>query len=294
LACDADSVATLAQLSALGYSEEELATMVRRKLWQRPQRGVYFLAAGEMTWRQRALAGVLAAGPHAQLSARGLAAWLGVDGASEGVIDVVVPYGKGPLPRGVTVHRSRRIGKPRVYGDIMRGTSIERMLVDYASFVGVELAERAVESVLTRGLTAERRIWREIAELGDAVPGVVALARIMVARPAGKAARSSLELELFRVIKRAGLPMPVRNHDVWVDGEHFEIDAAYVAVMGAIEADSKRWHRTASQTAKDNRRQAVLEAAGWTFRRFTSADIYGRPEWVAAEIRALVCGVAAA
>ncbi|HVV35236.1 MAG TPA: type IV toxin-antitoxin system AbiEi family antitoxin domain-containing protein [Acidimicrobiales bacterium] len=290
LAAKNDSVATVQQLRDIGYSKQAIATAVAKGVWKRVQHGVYLLSAGKPTWRQQVRAALLAAGDEAQLHGRALAAWANVDGAVEGPIEIAVKYGTRPKPAGVTVHRTRHLSKRRMYGDVP-GTSVERMLVDYTAKVGVELAERAVEHVLTRGLTAERRIWREIAELGDAVPGVVRLARIMLARPDGKAARSTLELELFRIVKRYGLPLPVRNHDVWVDGEHFEIDAAYLAEMAAIEADSKRWHSTASQTAKDKRRQATLEAAGWTFERFSSADIYGRPEWVAERIRARVCGV---
>ena len=88
--------------------------------------------------------------------------------------------------------------------------------------------------------------------------------------------------------------MPTRNHDVYVDGEHFEIDLAYVSTLGAIEADSRRYHGTATQKAKDRRRQGKLEAAGWTFVRVTWADVFGRPRWVIEQIRTLVCGFVAA
>jgi hypothetical protein len=115
----------------------------------------------------------------------------------------------------------------------------------------------------------------------------------MELRPKGKAARSTLELDAFRLIRKAKLPLPERNVDVYVDGEHFEIDLAYLAFLGAIEVDSKRWHSTATQRANDRRRQNKLELAGWTFVRVKSADVYGRPEWVIEQIRHLGCGVQA-
>lgn len=293
LAAECDCVVTIDQLRVLGYSDQEIGTEVSKKVWQRLQRGVYLLSAGTPTWRQNVRAAMLGAGENAQLAARALAAWAGVDGATEGVVEIVVPYGKGPAPNNVTVHRTRHESKTRMYDDIA-GTSVERMLVDYAAFVSTELAERAVESVLVRGWTAERRIWSELATLGEAVPGVRRLTRIMELRPEGKAARSTLELDVLRIIRKAGLPLPVRNHDAYVDGERFEIDLVYLAVLGAIEVDSKRWHTTATQRAKDKLRQEKLEAAGWTFVRIRSADVYGRPEWVIAQIRNLVCGTIAA
>ncbi|HUR78698.1 MAG TPA: hypothetical protein VMZ22_12185 [Acidimicrobiales bacterium] len=294
LAAASDCVATLDQLLELGYSEKEIRTAMARKVWQQLQRGVYLLSAGTPTWRQRALAAVLAAGGGAQLAARALAAWVGLDGATEGVIEIVVEYGKGPAPKGVAVRRTRKPSKTRTYDGRMRGTSIERLLVDYAARVPVELAERATESALLKGLTAERRIWQELATLGEAVPGVRRLARIMELRPEGKAARSTLELDALRLIRNSELPMPVRNFDVWVDGRRYEIDLAYLSRLGAIEVDSKRWHSTAAQRAKDRRKQEACERAGWTFLRITSVDVYGRPNWVIDQLRSLVCGVAAA
>jgi len=288
LAAASDCVVTLAQLIATGYSEREIRTAIEKKLWQRLQVGVFLLAAGKATWRQRVRAAMLAAGGEAQLFGRTLAAWAGLDGSFEGVIEIVVPHGHaGPKPKGVTVHRTRHMSKVRKY-DGLAGTTVERLLVDYAAHVSTDLAECAVESALTKGLTHERRVWRELATLPEEVPGVRALARIMDLRPAGKAARSVLEVETLKLIRKSDLPMPVRNHDVWVDGDHFEIDMAYLANLGAIEVDSKRWHSTASQKAKDKLRQAKLEAAGWTFVRVRTADVYGRPEWVVDQIRDLV------
>lgn len=293
LASETDRVVTLDQLVALKYSPQELRTLVAKKLWQRPQRGVYFLFPGNPTWRQDVRAAMLGAGDKAQLFGPALAAWAGLDGAVECDIEIVVACGEGPPPRGVRVHRTRHLSKKRKYDGIV-GTSAERLLVDYAAAVSVELAERAVESALTKGLTAEQRIWREIAELGEAVPGVRSLNAIMMARPKGKAARSSLELDTLKLIRNANLPLPERNFDVYVDGEHFEIDLAYLQVLGAIEVDSKQWHSTATQQARDRRRQDKLELGGWTFLRLRSADVYGRPEWVIGQIRRLLRGVAAA
>ena len=294
LAAAADCVASRTELAALGFSDQEIETNVTLSRWRWLQRGVYLLSAGTPTWRQRARAALVAAGDSAQLGPLALAAWIGLDGATESVVDLVVPYGKGPRPREVKIRRTRYPSRTRVYDGGIPGPSVERLLVDYAAVAASALAERAVESALIKGLTAERRIWRELATLSEAVPGVRRLTRIMELRPSGKAARSTLELDALRLIRNTDLPLPVRNHDVYVEGEHFEIDLAYLAVRGAIEVDSRRWHSTATQKARDRRKQERCEAAGWTFVRVTSADVYGRPEWVIEQIRILVCGVVAA
>jgi hypothetical protein len=293
LAAKNDGVLTRGQLKKLRVSDEMIQRALKRKRWQQLQRGVYLLSAANPTWRQRVRAAALAAGEDAQVACRTLAAWLKLDGAVENAIELAVPYGKGPTPKGTTVRRTRNIGPTRRY-DGVAGSTIERLLVDYTAVVPVGLAERAVESALCQGLTAERRIWRELATLGEATPGVRRLVQIMELRPEGKAARSTLELDLLRLIRNSDVPLPTRNHDVYVDGEHFEIDLAYVTALGAVEADSIKHHSTRTQRANDRRRQAKLEAAGWTFVRAKSTDIYGRPEWVIEQIRGLLCAVVAA
>jgi restriction endonuclease-like protein/putative AbiEi antitoxin of type IV toxin-antitoxin system len=287
LAADNDCVVTLAQLRQAKYSKQDVETAVSKGVWQRLYRGVYLLSAGTPTWRQQVRATMLAAGAEAQLMGPTLAAWAGLDGASEGAIHVVVKYGNRRTRENLTAHRTRHLSKRQKY-DGLWGTSAERMLVDYAAAVSTDLAEQAVECALRKGLTAEQRIWRELATLPEAVPGVRELARIMELRPKGKAARSTLEIDTLNLIRRTDLPMPMRNYDVWVEGEHFEIDLAYLGAMGAIEVDSKRWHTTATQRAKDKQRQGKLEADGWSFVRVTSVDVYGRPEWVIEQIRDLL------
>jgi hypothetical protein len=277
LAKDCDAVVTRAALHGLGFTDREIQTQLDRKRWQQLQRGVYLLAAGSPTWRHRALAALLR-----------------LDGAVEGFAELTVAYGKGPAPRGAIVHRTTYPSRTRMVNDSLPGTSIERLLVDYAAVVSTALAERAVESALVKGLTAERRIWQEVARLGPGVRGVRRLERLMENRPNGKPARSNLELQVLRVIRDGGLPLPERNHDSFVDGQRYEVDLAYVDARGAIEADSRHFHSTATQRRNDARRQATLEMAGWRFTRITWADALGRPEWVVEQVRNLICGVVAA
>jgi very-short-patch-repair endonuclease len=82
--------------------------------------------------------------------------------------------------------------------------------------------------------------------------------------------------------------VPVRNFDVFVDGRRYEIDLAYPDCLGAIEADSRRFHATATQKRKDRERQDALEGVGYRFRRFTWTDVFGRPDWIVEQVRELV------
>lgn len=285
-----DSVISRAELVNIGFSDDRIATMMNKELWQRLHDGVYFLGAGELTWRQRARAAVLACGEGAFLSHESAARWWSLDGAADhDIIHVTVARTSGPRPKNVKVHHPSRQQKT-VVRDHVRMTTILETLVDFAADAGRQLVERAVESALLGRRTTERHIWRLIAmNSRHGVRGVALLRHVMLHRPKGKPARSVLELEVLELIRKEGLPVPVRNQDVIdANGDTREIDLCYVLHKGAIEADGQAFHSTATQTENDRLRQAALEAVGYRFVRVTWYDRFHRPEWVIEQIRALL------
>lgn len=156
--------------------------------------------------------------------------------------------------------------------------------------------EVVVESVLLSRKSTEKKLWRFVGlNSRPGLRGVALLRSVLEERPNGKPSRSILELEVLDLIRAAGLPIPSRNVDV-VDGDgaRREIDLCYLEQRGAIEADSKRWHSTASQVADDQRRQSALEAVGFSFVRITWPDVTQRPNWVIEQIRGLLLRLLAA
>jgi hypothetical protein len=197
----------------------------------------------------------------------------------------------GPTPKNVSVHRPSRHQKT-VVRDRVLVTTIDETLLDFAVNASRQLVERAVESALLSRRTTERHIWRVVAmNSRKGVRGVALLRHVMFHRPKGKPARSVLELEVLKLIRTEGLPLPTRNHDVIdANGDQREIDLCYVAQKGAIEADGQAFHSTATQTESDRIRQGALEAVGYTFVRVTWYDRFQRPEWVIEQIRGLLGG----
>ena len=287
LAAAHDNVVSRPELQAIKFSDQMIATQLARRRWQTLHAGVYLIGAAEPTWQQRCRAALKAAGEGAQLPGETGLAVLGVDGAKEGKVHVVVPTRMCPRIKGVVVHRTT-VPDSGHRGGPMSMCSVPRLLIDFAAKASVARVEDAVESAISQGLTHETRIWRALAELSHRMPGVARLTRVMEERPEGKAARSKFETQLLRVVRRADLPTPVRNHDVYVDGKHYEIDLAYPEVLGAIEADSRRYHSTKTKKARDKARQDHLESVGYRFKRFTWRDVLGRPQWVVEEIRELL------
>ena len=80
---------------------------------------------------------------------------------------------------------------------------------------------------------------------------------------------SELERMFLRLVRRAGLPTPqtgVRLHG-------FRVDFFWPVFGLVVETDGLRYHRTASQQARDRRRDQAHTAAGMTTLRFTHAQV---------------------
>jgi hypothetical protein len=297
IAAEQDGVVTRKQLKALHLTDKDVGRMVRRRLWLQLQRGVYLLAPGPATWRQLARAAQWAGGKTLALDAGSALLWRGFEGPEEGAIELVITSKNGgACPRGAVVRRPTREVAVSLR-DAVRVASIEDALLSFAALSkDREAIEVAVESALASHKTTERKIWLLIGKCSrPGVRGVALLRSVMEGRPEGKPARSFLEIELFRLIRRSGLPLPSRNVDV-IDGngDPREIDLCYVPEKGAIEADSRRWHGTATQKAADRLRQNALEAVGYRFVRVTWSDVFDRPQWVVDQIRQLLGVVVAA
>ena len=92
-----------------------------------------------------------------------------------------------------------------------------------------------------------------------------------------------METRLRLLIVLAGLPCPVVQIEIIDNGQFIaRPDLLYVEERLVIEFDGGT-HR--ERMVDDNRRQNRLVSAGYTVLRFTSADVYRRPDAVVAEIR---------
>lgn len=109
IAARQDNLFTRGDVFDCGGSQKAIDVRLESGRWRQIHPGVYLLGAAPPTWLQSVRAGVLAAGEDAQASHRcGLVVW-GADGLRVAPVEIVVPYLDGPAPKGVIVHRSRRI-----------------------------------------------------------------------------------------------------------------------------------------------------------------------------------------
>src|SRR5687768_3618897 len=127
------------------------------------------------------------------------------------------------------------------------------------------MLEAALERALHARLTTFDRLVRRFFEIArHGRTGVAPLRALLVDRdPRLAPAESDLETLLLRILRQAGLPDPVRQLTVIVDGQLFRLDVSYPELKIFIEGDGFGTHSTRRAFERDRERQNLLVANGW-------------------------------
>jgi very-short-patch-repair endonuclease len=268
---------TWRQLLRIGLAVSSIARLVERGLLVRVHPGVYRTAGAPVTWPQRQLAAVLAAGPEAgALHRAGAHLWDAYDG--EPPVEISVPRRQGIRLPGVVVHRTRDAMRLHVRRGIPVTTPM-RVVTDLGSVVSAGVVETVLDRMeVARLLTIAAVEWELAAVARPGRRGAGALRQVLDRRALLDAPPDGmLEPRFARLCKLAGLPTPVFQHRVG----RYEIDFAYPELLLAIEVDGYGPHSSRRAFQADRDRQNVLVGLGWTVLRFTWADVVKRPDHVA-------------
>lgn len=231
------------------------------------------------------MAVALATGAEAVASHCSAASLLGFAGFRRaGRFDVTIPRGRRPRHPEATVHRTLWLPECHVGAvDGIPCTRVARTLVDLAGVLPPGRTERALDSCLAAGQATVPALATVMAQLArPGRPGIGLMRRLLEERSGGYVAPAS-ELEaLFRALVRsAGLPEPVAQHDVGDGGRWLgRTDHAYPDLRLLIELDSRRHHMSKIDFEADRARDNRRVAAGWRPLRFTWADVTTRPKEV--------------
>ncbi len=184
------------------------------------------------------------------------------------VIHVTVPDHKSHRRSGIRVHRRMDLdGTNRTEHERIPVTSPSRTLIDLAVVLDRDRLEGCVNQADKLGLVDPERLRRQI-DNHRGMDGVASLRRILDRRTF-TLTDSELERRFLRLVRRAGLPTPKTQQRV----NGLRVDFFWPELLLVVETDGLRYHRTASQQAKDRVRDQVLVTAGFTVLRFTHAQV---------------------
>ncbi len=253
------------QAVGLGLTRSAIFWRVARGSWVPVQRGVYRMAGAPVSWGQRALAVLLAAGPASVLSHRTAGAVYGLDGlpAEPAVIDVTVPRDRYMGLRLVVVHRTLRAVQ-RVQRGRLYVTTVAKTLVDLAGVLEPLQLELALDSAQRRFPQVGAWLGRHLEGAAQGSPGVATLRELLSLRTDG-ATDSPLEVAVRRALRRSGLQRPALRHEVFDEHGAFvaRLDFAWPRHRVALHADGYRWHHQRERFERDARQRARLAELGW-------------------------------
>ena len=229
------------------------------------------------------MAAVLLGGPGAVLSHRSAGSHWGIAPSQASSADVTAAGQRRPRV-GVRFHCSRLPPDEVTIEDGIPVTTVPRTLFDLAAVLAPGRLARAVKEV------EMRRLWDALS-LEDLLarhprrPGAAAL-RVVLAAPGSGITRSDLEDLFLGFLDSAGLPRPVTNVWLRVDGTWFEVDCAWHGQRLIVELDGRAPHGTSHAFEHDRNRDRRLVAAGWRVMRITWRQLHEEPEAVRRDLRA--------
>ena len=229
------------------------------------------------------MAAALACGEGAVVSHHSAAFLWGL-ADSLGAVEITVPRDRHPERQGIRIHRSVRppTSSPADFRTRhgIPVTSPTRTLLDVALLVSERRLERLVNEADKLELIGADRLRSEL-EGRSGEPGVRALRRLLD-RDSFQLTDSELEREFLRLVKGAGLPLPLTGRRV----NGFVVDFFWPEHGVVVETDGLRYHRTAASQARDLERDQAHQRAGLLPPRFAHSQVRHSPDAVVATLSA--------
>ena len=261
--------------------------------WNQVLPGVYALSGAPQSEAHRIMAAVLWARARAETRTRscashGTAARLWGLGCRRGPIDLISPRPLKSRDREIVVHRVELedIDIGAVQG--IPVTTVARTLFDLGATHSLEEVESALEAALRKGLVSLPRLrWQMDRSGGYGRRGSSTLRRLLDDRSRGYIpSESELELRLFRILKRARLPLPVRQNVIKHQGRFIaRVDYAYPSRHLVIEVHGWKHHGAKNRWQSDLARGNLVMLSGARTLEFTWDDVTREPQEVASLVR---------
>jgi hypothetical protein len=287
VAASQHGLVTREQATEHGLTARQITSRLTTGRWIALRPNVYAVAGSPATRQQAILAACLSCrAPASHLTAADL--WgLGFPAPTQ--IDLLTT-GRRITQDGIQGHRSRTAadGDCTILHSIPI-TSPARTLVDVAGTVHPTRLGPLVRDAVRRGVVRLRDL-RAAHERVDSGPGrrpTRVLRRVLAETFDDALGDSEPELDVLRLVERAGLPLPKLGHDVLAGGWRYRLDLAWPAHAVAVEFDGWAHHKGYDAFHDDRQRTRRLVAAGWTI---VPATAHTPDRELVADLRMLLCG----
>jgi hypothetical protein len=258
------SLVTKLQLIASDYTEEQITALLRTGALRSVRPGVYATVGSVRSWERDLLAGVLAVGRDGFAShAAAARLWEYVHSPE---------YTASILVRADFSLRARGVRRTTILPDDdvtarsgIPCTSFERTLCDCTTLLTAFQLGRVLDDGLRRGVASLKQLERCAVRLDSGRGRRLTVIKELLAQrdanfhPGGSAS----ELDVMQVIRDAGLPLPVQQLEITVEGRTCYPDFAWPDRRLFAEYYGLARHSGASAVARDNDRLSALVAAGW-------------------------------
>lgn len=212
------------QALGVGITARQLKHRIERGQLIPVHPGVYRLRGTPFTQELRWLAAVLAGGDGALLSHQAASVLHGYD--IKRIRPVVTTFhARHPEIADITWHRTRRHNDITVVNKIPVTTKARTML-DNAAVLPYEVFEPLLQNAVTSGrLQVEQMLAILDRRGGRGVPGITATRTALEGGLVDEKIEKQLELIIARIVDRARVPSPLRQHPVTgADGKHYVLD----------------------------------------------------------------------
>ncbi len=283
-------VFTRAQALELGLPEATPSRRVREGRWEMVQPRVYRIAGTRGSFRQRAMAATLWAGPGSVISGAAAGRLWGLDDIRTSQIEVSVTRDRNrrAIP-GIAVRAVRTLARPDT--SELEGipvTSLARTVIDLAQTCDPATLEVAIDAALRTGRTSPTAILLRAKAVGPrGRRGTGTLRALLWERRAGRVASgSALETRVRRMLINAALPLPVSQYRIHDRGRHVaRADFAYPEALLVVEVKGYRWRSGRAAWLSDAIRDGEIAARGFRVVTITWDEVRFAPERAVDRVR---------
>lgn len=281
-------VISLDQLAEAGVSPRSASRRNEKGSLHRIHRGVYVVGHRSVSRAARLRAALLACGEGAVVSHGTAAALWGLWDEWPGLIDVTVPVEAG---RKIDEVRCRRCRYPLAEEITERNgvacTTPARVFVDLAGTCPLTTVRRTVERAAVLKLLDLEAAYRAV-HFAKGRRGLRKLTAVLDAwnTPDGKTqdVRSDFEALVLPRLVSMGLPRPLCNETLQLEGERLMVDFLWSRQKVVVETDGAATHQTPVAFQRDRHRDQLLIAAGYRVPRVTWDQMKSELDQVVARV----------